>query len=373
MSDGVPHGVSSLYLVRGVSFLDAPDAVFEAMLTGWRMQQVGGRRLKPNSVDRALNIVRRFETYTLKKPWEWSAGDFDEWMTLLVSQRALAASTIRGYQGAVRQFCEYICSEHYGWVEECLDRFGTHPVQVCHEWNSLPHLYEYEGGSGRRPLDRDELQLLFDRADDEVSCLLDGRRKGALPAFRDATLLKVVYAWGLRSSEAVGLDISDFYRNAKAPQFGQYGVMQVRHGKSSRGGPPKRRAVLSIFDWAVEALQEYVEQVRPLMVQSETSALWLSERGTRLRSREVSSRFAAYRDELGLDRVLTPHALRHSYVTHLIESGVDPTFVQRQVGHQYSATTAIYTGISADYMNTMMGQAIERTRQHVIKDEGSTS
>lgn len=373
MSKRVPHGASSLYLANGVSFLNLPDAVFDAMIEGWRMQQIGGRRLQEKSVSSSVATVRRFEAYTMKKPWEWSASDFDEWMTLLASKRTLAASTIRSYQGAVRQFCDYLCSPHYGWVEECLTRFGTHPVQVCHEWNTLPHLQEYEGKPGRRPLTRAELQQLLDHADDQVALLLDSHRKGALPAFRDATLLKVIYGWGLRASEAVGLDVTDFNQHTKVPQFGEFGVMQVRHGKASRGGPPKRRPVLSLFDWAVEALEEYIEHVRPLMVQSETKALWLSERGTRLRSREVDSRFANYRDHLGLDKVLTPHALRHSYVTHLIESGVDPGFVQRQVGHLHQSTTAIYTGVSDDYMNTMMKQAIERTRHRSGNEEGTGS
>lgn len=367
----VPHGASSLYLAGGVSFLNAHEAVFEAMLEGWRMQQIGGRHLKEDSVSRALGVVLRFETYADKKPWEWSAGDFDEWMALLVSQRQVEASTIRSYQGAVRTFCDYICSPHYGWVAECMERFGTHPVQVCHEWNTLAHLQDYEGKPGRRPLTRSELQRLLDHADAEVSRLLDERRKGALPAFRDATLFKVIYAWGMRASEAVGLDVTDFYRNPKAPQFGDFGVMQIRNGKSSRGGPPKRRAVVSLFDWAVEALQDYVEQVRPLMIRDGSTALWVSERGTRLRTRELASRFAAYRTVLGLDEVLTPHALRHSYVTHLIESGVDPGFVQRQVGHLHQSTTAIYTGVSADYMNTMMSQAIEKTRLRPRDEEGT--
>lgn len=367
----IPHGASSLYLAGGVTFLNAHEAVFDAMLEGWRMQQIGGRHLKGDSVARALGVVRRFEAYASKKPWEWSAGDFDEWMALLVSQRQVEASTIRSYQGAIRTFCDYICSPHYGWVDDCMERFATHPVQVCHEWNTLAHLQDYEGKPGRRPLTRSELQRLLDHADAEVSRLLDEHRKGALPAFRDATLFKVVYAWGMRASEAVGLDVTDFYRNPKAPQFGEYGVMQIRHGKSSRGGPPKRRAVVSLFDWAVDALQDYVEQVRPLMVRDGSTALWVSERGTRLRTRELSSRFAAYRTALRLDEVLTPHALRHSYVTHLIESGVDPAFVQRQVGHLHQSTTAIYTGVSADYMNTMMSQAIEKTRLRPHDEEGA--
>ena len=366
----VPHGSASLYLADGVSFLDEPEAVFAAMLEGWRMQQLGGRGLRTESVDRSLGILRRFQAYTNDPPWEWSAADFDEWMVLLVSQRELAPSTIRGYQGAVRGFCDYVCSTHYGWVQQCLERFGTHPVQVCHEWNTLCHLQDYEGKPGRRPLSRAELQALFDHADAQVSRLLESHRKGALPAFRDATLLKVTYAWGLRASEAVGLDVSDFYRNAKAPQFGEFGIMQVRHGKAARGGPAKRRPVATVFQWAVEALQDYIEQVRPLMVGDGSSALWVSERGTRLRPRELSQRFADYRTALGLDPELSAHALRHSYVTHLIENGVDPGFVQRQVGHLHQSTTAIYTGVSTHYMNTMMAQAIERTRVEPHEEKG---
>ena len=359
-----PQGVASLHLAQGVSFLNEADAVVEAMLDGWRMQQLGGRHLRDNSVQRAINTVKRFLGYTNKPPWEWSAADFDEWMMLLVSEKRLAPATIRVYQGAVRQFCDYLCSSHYGWVEQCLERFGTHPVQVCHEWNTLPHLQDHEARPQRRPLSRIELQLLFDHADAEVTRLLDSHKKGALPAFRDATLLKVLYAWGLRANEAVHLDITDFHRNARAPQFGELGILQVRFGKASRGSPPKRRPVASLYEWAVEAVRDYIDQVRPLMVKEPTSALWLSERGTRLRTREISDRFAAYRAAIGLDPALTPHALRHSYVTHLVEDGADPTFVQRQVGHAYQSTTAIYTAVSSDYMNTMMAQAITRSKQH---------
>ncbi|WP_281712606.1 hypothetical protein [Dermacoccus nishinomiyaensis] len=78
----------------------------------------------------------------------------------------------------MRAFCDYICSPHYGWVDECMERFGTHPVQVCHEWNTLAHLQDYEGKPGRRPLTRSELQRLLDHADAEVTRLLDERRKG---------------------------------------------------------------------------------------------------------------------------------------------------------------------------------------------------
>ena len=65
------------------------------------------------------------------------------------------------------------------------------------------------------------------------------------------------------------------------------------------------------------------------------------------------------RDEFGLPRELTPHGLRHSYVTHLIEDGFDPLFVQMQVGHRHASTTAIYTSVSSDYRTRVLRSALE--------------
>ncbi|HTQ90223.1 MAG TPA: tyrosine-type recombinase/integrase, partial [Streptosporangiaceae bacterium] len=74
-----------------------------------------------------------------------------------------------------------------------------------------------------------------------------------------------------------------------------------------------------------------------------STALWPSERGERIGLQRINSRFAAYRDALGLDAGLDFHGLRRSYVTHLIESGRDPLFVQFQCGHEHASTTSLYT------------------------------
>ena len=357
----VPFGVVALHLDAGVAFMQEEDAVFKAMMEGWEMQQRGGRTLQKATVQHAVMVVRRFQKFAGLWPWQWGAADLDDWMTHLVAVRRLAPTTIRSYQTVIRSFCSFLCSEHYGWAAECEKRFGTHPTQICHDWNTRRHIDAMEGSPRRRPLTREELQILFDFADSEVERRLSAGRKGAVTAFRDATLLKVAYAWGLRAQEAVKLDITDFYRNPHAPQFGRFGMLQVRFGKGSRGGGPRRRSVVTVRPWVVPALEQYIESVWPLMRAAGSNALWLSERGTQLRTRELQECFARYRDALGFDRTLTPHALRHSYVTHLVEEGVDPTFVQQQVGHTHQSTTAIYTAVSGDFANTMMRQALERT------------
>jgi site-specific recombinase XerC len=88
--------------------------------------------------------------------------------------------------------------------------------------------------------------------------------------------------------------------------------------------------------------------------------MWLTERGERISIRQVDERFAAYRCAAGLPAELTPHCLRHSYVSHLIEDGVDPTFVQHQVGHSWSSTTAGYNSVGADHANRMLRTALDR-------------
>jgi site-specific recombinase XerD len=287
----------------------------------------------------------------------------DEWTTHLIGELGRAESTIRNYQGTIRGFCDYITSPHYRWPQECEARFGTHPIQVCHEWNTAIHLVDYEGQPGRRPLTRQECQRLFDYADEQVERAVHLHRKGALTAYRDATVLKVIYGWGLRCTEASKLDRSDFYRNPKAPELGQLGQVHVRYGKSSNGSPPKRRMVASVMPWAVEAVEDYLVNIRPRFGFDDHPALWVTERGGRLQPRHIEERFAAYRDALGMDQALSPHCLRHAYITHLVEDGADPKFVQEQAGHRYQSTTGIYTAVGDDFLDTMMRKALARAYQ----------
>lgn len=83
----------------------------------------------------------------------------------------------------------------------------------------------------------------------------------------------------------------------------------------------------------------------------------MTERG-RIKPGEINARFVSYRDALGLPKARTPHSLRHSYVTHLTEDGIDRRFLQEQVRHRCDTSTAIYTHVSGDFMNTALHKAI---------------
>jgi hypothetical protein len=88
------------------------------------------------------------------------------------------------------------------------------------------------------------------------------------------------------------LDVVDFARNPHKPDFGAFGSTSVRYGKAMAGGPPRRRNVLTVFDWAVEVIDQYVQEIRPLYGRDEHPPLWLSERGARVSSPYISERFA---------------------------------------------------------------------------------
>ncbi|MGH3197458.1 MAG: tyrosine-type recombinase/integrase [Streptosporangiaceae bacterium] len=132
----------------------------------------------------------------------------------------------------------------------------------------------------------------------------------------------------------------------------------MRYGKAKRGQPPRRRNVASVMGWAVEAVGDYVENARPRFGCAGHPALWVTERGGRLQPAEISARFVAYRDALGLPQALVPHSIRHSYVSHLTEDGVDRRFIQVNVGHETDSSTAIYTHVSDDFMNNALRRAL---------------
>lgn len=348
---------------HGVVLLDPETATFEEMLRGWELQQQA-RQLKPATIDMLLRLVRRFAEFTNEYPWSWTPGDAESFTVQTATGGTPSVSTARGYQNALALFMEYICDSRYGWPEVCESRFSARPSQILHEWNSVTHLSGFEGSPGRRPLSYDEIQMLFDAADGRVDAIRARGRKGSLAAQRDAILLKVLYAFGLRRREVWGLDVEDLRSNPRASHHGRAGALFVRWGKSSRGGAPKRRTVLLVpeMDWVVPLLDQWLDDLRPMFpIANAGSAMWVTERGTRMALRSVNEAFTAAREAAGLSPDLDLHSLRHSYVTHLTEFDYPTRFVQDQVGHVFASTTAIYTGVSDEYRLRLLGRALERT------------
>jgi integrase/recombinase XerC len=355
-------GSAGLVLLDGVLHLDEEAAVFEAMLTGWTRQQ-RSRLLGDATIEARIALLRRFADFAESYPWTWGVGDVEDFTVSLMSgEHRLAPSTVRGYHLTLRMFCDYLIDTRYEWPRQCLDRFGHVPTQVCHEWNTVAHLNDYEGRPARRPLTYAELQTLFDFLDQRVDQIARSGRKGALAALRDAQMFKTAYAFGLRRNELCRLDVADLRPNPHVRDWGTYGSVHVRYGKAIKGGIPRRRTVLAVpeFDWAIAGMRQWVEQGRLIVDPGDHPALWITERLTRVTVKQLDKRFSALREQAGLGPELTLHCLRHSYVTHLIEFGYPERFVQEQVGHAYASTTAIYTSVSNDFKTKTLQAALRR-------------
>lgn len=234
-------GAARLQLADGVQLLRPEEQVFEAMLDGWRNQQLA-RNLALSTINGRERKVRAFATHADAFPWSWSSTLADEWFGDLRAVRGCVRSTLRGYQEAVRLFCDYATDPAYDWAAECERRFGTHPIQVCHEWNTAVHMQECEAESPKRAFTRDELQAFFDHADDEVTRVRGRGRKGWLPAFRDAMLFKTAYAYGLRRNETRMLDVADFGRNPEGRSSASTASATSATARPRRAHPPNAAA-----------------------------------------------------------------------------------------------------------------------------------
>jgi integrase len=133
----------------------------------------------------------------------------------------------------------FLTDGRYGWAVACEQAFGPghHPVAIAHEWNTIAHLNDYEGNPEARPFTRAELQRFLYYADGQVERAVKSGRKGALAAYRDATLFKAVYGWGLRRTETSKLDLVDFGRSGTCFAGSAIGLAsRTRH--AARQMPP---------------------------------------------------------------------------------------------------------------------------------------
>lgn len=359
----VPMSRGELGILSNPSILlfDEAAGVFQQMLDGWSRQQ-RARLLKDETIRGRIRIVSTFQREVDAYPWDWSPADFNSFLSdRFAGRRGISHSTARQYADAIRQFCHYVASPEYPWAEECLRRFGAATTQIVSEWNSPVHKDGVEGRSNRRKFSDRELQTLFDVADDRVQRPMAGR-KGQHCALRDAQMIKTAFAFGLRRREIVGLDVVDLGANPHWAALGNYAAIRVRHGKSSNGGPPKRRTVLAVpeFTAASLGLRQWVEIGRPTFDTGADGPLWPSERLGRLSSRGLEARFQSIREEGGLPSELTLHCLRHTYISRLHEAGYSERFIMDQVGHSYASTTAIYSHIGDGYRHAALRHALGR-------------
>jgi integrase/recombinase XerD len=183
---------------------------------------------------------------------------------------------------------------------------------------------------------------------DDVLAMLEAAGFDGTPkAMRDRALLEFLYGTGARVSEAVGLDVDDLDAESKAVML---------HGK---GGKDR---VVPIGSFALDALGAYLTRGRPALVGSGSgrAALFLNLRGGRLSRQAAWTLLREVAERAGVRAQVSPHSLRHSFATHLLDGGADVRVVQELLGHASVTTTQIYTLVTVDRLREVYAESHPR-------------
>ncbi len=169
---------------------------------------------------------------------------------------------------------------------------------------------------------------------------------------RDAAMLELIYSTGLRVSEACGLDTSDVDRD----RYAGTPMVLVRRGK---GGKSRQVPLGGAAD---RALLAYLPARRGLGASQGEGALFVNANGQRLTPRSVQRMVKQWTIAGGVHEIATPHGLRHSFATHLLDGGVDLRTIQDLLGHASLSSTQIYTQVSLDHLMKVYDDAHPRSR-----------
>ncbi len=192
---------------------------------------------------------------------------------------------------------------------------------------------------------------------DQVQSMLDVPDTDTALGLRDAALLELLYGTGARVSEAVALDVDDVSR-----------LLAVPAGEPSPGlrlfGKGSKERIVPLGSYARAALDAYLVRARPALAAKGTGkpALFLNARGGRLSRQSAWMIIQTVAEKAGIQADVSPHTLRHSFATHLLDGGADVRVVQELLGHASVTTTQIYTLVTVDHLREVYLTSHPRAR-----------
>ncbi len=180
----------------------------------------------------------------------------------------------------------------------------------------------------------------------EVEALLEAPDRTTTAGRRDRALLEVMYSAGTRAAETVGLDRGD---------------LDLAGGTARVRGKGRKERLAALGSHALNALGEYLsDPARPRPAREAVNAVFLNNRGGRLSTRSLGRIVDKHALAAGIHRRATPHTLRHSFATHLLDRGADLRAVQELLGHAHLVTTQIYTHVSVERLREVYEKAHPR-------------
>jgi integrase/recombinase XerD len=294
---------------------------------------------------------------------KYAKDALDDYLHFLRVERQLAANTLVSYERDLKSYIQYLKE-----VEQ-LD--SLRKVERIHILNHLRHLKETTKTSRtvarhissirsfhqflvrERVVDNDPtVHLEMPQMDkklpnvlsiEEVDALMQAPALDKANGMRDQAMLELLYASGMRVSECINLDVEDV--NLTMGFVRCYG----------KGG---KERIIPLGKSALNACKTYLENARSNLMKNgeKTDAMFINQRGKRLTRQGFWKLLKQHAQKAGIQKELTPHTLRHSFATHLIENGADLRAVQEMLGHADISTTQIYTHVSKTRLKDVYSQ-----------------
>ncbi|NLG56330.1 MAG: site-specific tyrosine recombinase XerD [Rhodococcus sp.] len=303
--------------------------------------------------------------------------DVDSYLNHLAVEKGAARNTISSYRRDLTRYLQFLAERRLTHIEQvseqdvsdfvlCLRRgdpeAGTIPlaassaaraliaVRGLHRFAALEGLAQVDVARTVRPPTPGQRLPKSIPLDDVVALLeaVGGEGPTETPrSLRDRCLLELLYSTGARISEAVGLDIDDIDTETRSVLL--------------RGKGGKERLV-PVGRPALAALDAYLVRGRPALVARSTPAVFLNVRGGRLSRQSAWQVLQDAAQKANIDTDVSPHTLRHSFATHLLDGGADVRVVQELLGHASVTTTQIYTLVTVSSLREVWAQAHPRAR-----------
>ncbi|WGX94422.1 site-specific tyrosine recombinase XerD [Nocardioides sp. L-11A] len=303
----------------------------------------------------------------------------------LTVEKGLAANTLTSYRRDLRRYREYLAGVGIGGLDDVTEATVTefktrlregdadHPplsassaartvvaVRGFHRFAAADGLATADPAAAvKPPRPAKRLPKALPLAD--VEAILEAAGAPDTPlALRDRALLEVLYGTGARISEAVGLDVDDVSHLA-VPELDPADATLLLRGK---GG---KERLVPVGSYARAALSAYLVRGRASLIgvstgSTSSAALFLNARGGRLSRQSAWATLVKAAERAGVTRDVSPHTLRHSFATHLLDGGADVRVVQELLGHASVTTTQVYTLVTVDNLREVFATAHPRAR-----------
>ncbi len=286
-----------------------------------------------------------------------------DFLNYLKHQRNVSPNTERSYLSDLEQFFDFLGTKDIAVVDHQvlrqflghLMKLGISKTSIARKVSALRIFFKYlhrEGIIGANPArlvatPKREKRLPAVLTVDDALRLMDAPSKGPDDpdaVLRDRAVLETLYSTGIRASELVGMNSDDIDRHER--------LIRIR-------GKGRKERIVPVGQKALDAIGAYI-RVRKNRTEA---AIFTGPSGKRLTARTVQRILTKYRKKTGLMQKASPHTLRHSYATHMLESGADLRAIQELLGHASLSTTQRYTHVNLDALMDVYDKAHPKARK----------